>query len=151
MKKIMISFILGIIICSGIVYASSYLASDISYTPLNNNWNVGSVSEALDSLYDITTLGDATADNISEGKTAVVNGKMITGTGADNNSYYNLGLENSEKTYTVFTQWVAQYTSGNYILVQIKDSEDNIVYSKSVDPKNSSGYLLGSTSGTFTN
>ena len=37
---------------------------------------------------EVTKNATATADNISEGKTAWVNGKLITGTGADNKSYY---------------------------------------------------------------
>ncbi|MBO5478239.1 MAG: type II secretion system protein [Clostridia bacterium] len=37
----------------------------------------------------------ATADNITEGKTAYVNGELVTGTGADNNLFYNLGMNNS--------------------------------------------------------
>lgn len=41
------------------------------------------------------TQGTATAANLSQGVTAWVNGTKITGTGEDNNSYYNQGYEAS--------------------------------------------------------
>ena len=48
--KLIISFILGIILASGItVYATSYLAKDITYT--RENTNVKSVEDALNDLY----------------------------------------------------------------------------------------------------
>ena len=39
--------------------------------------------------------GTATADNISKGKTAWVNGNLITGTGVDNTTSYNKGAEDT--------------------------------------------------------
>ena len=85
MKKLIIGFILGIILCSGIVYASSlYKAIDISYN--KENWEVSNVNDALDELKnrtDILMTGDATASDIKSGKTAVVNGELITGTSQD--------------------------------------------------------------------
>lgn len=53
MKKLITGFILGIITCSGIVYAVNYLATNISYTPANNSWEVSNVNDALDDLYKI--------------------------------------------------------------------------------------------------
>ena len=50
MKKLITGFILGIITCSGMVYAVNYLASDISYTPADNSWDVSNVNEALDKI-----------------------------------------------------------------------------------------------------
>ena len=52
MKKLITGFILGIILCSGIVYATSYLASDVLYTPNDKTWEVSNVEEVLNSLYD---------------------------------------------------------------------------------------------------
>lgn len=43
------------------------------------------------------TPGTATADNITEGKTAWVNGELIVGTGKDNNSHYDQGSSDSLK------------------------------------------------------
>ena len=52
--------------------------------------NLNSKYDNLKKEYDkfFNNPGTATADNISEGKTAWVNGKLITGNGADNNFYY---------------------------------------------------------------
>ena len=44
------------------------------------------------------TSATATAANITEGKTAYVNGELITGTGEDNNSYYNDGVNSGGKS-----------------------------------------------------
>ena len=49
-KNTIFSFLLGIILCSGIVYATNYLATEISYT--KDGWGVNNVSEALDDLYE---------------------------------------------------------------------------------------------------
>ena len=51
MKKIIYGIIIGIVLCSGIVYAASYLASDISYTPSDTSWKVSNVNDALNDLY----------------------------------------------------------------------------------------------------
>jgi len=52
MKKLITGFILGIIACSGIVYAANYLASDISYEPTDASWEVNNVNDALNDLYE---------------------------------------------------------------------------------------------------
>ena len=55
--------------------------------------NIGKILE------ERTKDATATADNITQGKTAYINGKLITGTGMDNNSYYDLGkLDGSENS-----------------------------------------------------
>jgi len=51
-KKTIFSFVLGIILCGGVVYAVNYSANDISYTKNGTEINV---NEALDELYDITS------------------------------------------------------------------------------------------------
>lgn len=80
-------FVLGITLCSGIVYgANLYKSEDIQYTPTDSSWEVSNVSTAINSLYsmkneldNIKGLGDATPSDIISGKTAVVNGELITG------------------------------------------------------------------------
>ena len=52
--------------------------------------NIGNILQAR------TKDATATADNITAGKTAWVNGKLITGNGADNNSYYDQGVLDSK-------------------------------------------------------
>ena len=56
---------------------------------------------------EVTKNATATADNISEGKTAWINGELVTGNGADNDYYYQMGytaglseLENIDIVYT---------------------------------------------------
>ena len=57
-KNNLFGFILGIILCSGIVYGVNlYNATDISYN--NNKTNVENVNEALNDLYDIVNVEDA--------------------------------------------------------------------------------------------
>ena len=50
-KLILTGFILGIILCGGIVYGASYYAKDVSYEPTDASWEVTNVSDALDHLY----------------------------------------------------------------------------------------------------
>ena len=49
--------------------------------------NIGKILQAR------TSDATATEDNITEGKTAYVNGKLIIGNGKDNNEYYNKGKD----------------------------------------------------------
>ena len=53
-KNTIFSFTLGIILCSGIVYAASYYAKDVKYEPMDTSWNVSNVNEALNSLYNLS-------------------------------------------------------------------------------------------------
>ena len=84
MKKIMKSriflVIITMIICiSGTLYAATtYKASDVSYTP--NGGTEITVESALNDIYQIKKIGTALANDILKGKTAVVQGKLITGT-----------------------------------------------------------------------
>lgn len=57
MKKILrnnlLGFILGIILCSGIVYGINlYKSEDIQYQPSDAGWEVSNVNDALNSLYN---------------------------------------------------------------------------------------------------
>ena len=85
MKKInkshIFSFILGVIISGGItgVLAYKLAANQVGYTPSDSTWQVSDVDNALDSLFDMATYGDATSSDIKSGKTALVNGEQVTG------------------------------------------------------------------------
>jgi len=99
MRKIILGFILGGIICSGIIYgATLYKSEDIQYSPTDSSWEVSNVNEAINNLYsmkqelyNIKNLGDAVSEDILKGKTAVVNGELITGTAADSQEQYDKG------------------------------------------------------------
>ncbi len=58
MKKIFKSKIIFLILVSFIsisaVFAYSYIASDVGYTPTDTEWNVDNTKDALDDLYDVT-------------------------------------------------------------------------------------------------
>ena len=45
-------FIIVLILGIGTVFAYSYNASDVGYTPTDTEWNVEKVDDALDYLYD---------------------------------------------------------------------------------------------------
>lgn len=107
MKKFILGTIAGIILCGGIVYGVNlYNASDISYT--TNAGIETNVKDILDELYNIKNVGDATAADIIEGKTAVVKGNLITGTaskksGEANIIYYKMSGYGTSFSYNVGT------------------------------------------------
>lgn len=80
------TFILGGLMFGSLgVYAVNYLAADVTYT--KEGIKVNDVKEALDDIYNKINIGNATAEDISNGKTALVQGKLVTGT-ANNSSEY---------------------------------------------------------------
>lgn len=87
-KKMIFGFIIGMLLCSGIVYGINlYKADDVLYQPSDTSWEVKNVNDAINSLYnmkkelnDLKNTGDATAEEIASGKTAVVQGELVTGT-----------------------------------------------------------------------
>jgi len=100
MKKIinspLFTFILGGIIFGSVgIYAASYVASDISYT---KDGKQTTVSDALDNLYNKNSIGDAEASNILLGKTALVQGSLLTGTMPDNGAWTNTPTESGKVT-----------------------------------------------------
>ena len=92
-------FILGGIIFGSVVYAASYYAKDVMYDPTDESWEVNNVNNALNDLYDMKTeldnlksLGDATTNDIMSGKTALVQGELVTGTKVQKNNEMNMQL-----------------------------------------------------------
>ena len=78
-SKIFLIVILCIISCSiGVYAATTYKASDVVYNA--SDGTSMNVNDALNDIYQIKTLGDATESDIISGKKAVVQGKLITGT-----------------------------------------------------------------------
>ena len=80
MKKYLI-LVMGIMIgIVGTSYAAYKLtASQVSFDKTNTNLNSENVQESIDEIVDLMKYGDATEQDILSGKTALVNGKKITG------------------------------------------------------------------------
>ena len=87
-------------------------ATDISELQSKYNTIVSSLDDAKNQLEIIATSGTATAANISKGKTAWVNGELITGTGEDNDTAYNAGSKDSVKNvvYSIYHNSAKSYT-----------------------------------------
>ena len=67
MKKLIISFILGGIIFGSVgIYAASYLATDVSYTPTDSSWKVSNVNDALNELYNKKNINISSAAYVSD-------------------------------------------------------------------------------------
>ena len=120
-KSNVFGFMLGVILCGGIVYGvNTYQSNSIEYSPTDSSWNVNNVNEAINSLYSIKTnldatktelnstktsldnlksIGDATAAQILSGKTALVQGSTITGTMTDRGAVTN--SLNAGGSYTI--------------------------------------------------
>ena len=94
-SRLFIFIISGIIFTNLGVYATiAYYAKDVLY--ISNDGKSVTVNDALDNLYsmkneltNLKSLGDATEDDILEGKTAVVNGNLLTGTRKNTQSTFS--------------------------------------------------------------
>ena len=82
------TFILGIMLCSGIVYAASYYAIDISY--INENSEVDNVNDALDELYEKANEQKITF--VNNGASYTANGTSKTIDLSSYSNYQNLVL-----------------------------------------------------------
>lgn len=95
-KKSIISFIIGGFIFSTLSVSAAILvkANEVSLSSAMTSET--DVQGALDEIYDKIKVGDATEANISKGKTALVQGKLITGTGEDTikvlTNFYTAGM-----------------------------------------------------------
>ena len=109
MKKILIGIIIGGIVfgCLGIYGANIYESNSIEYNPTDASWEVNNVNDAINDLYDtkneltkLKGLGNATASDISDGKTAVVQGELVKGTGS-NLKYKTFYCSSRDTTFTL--------------------------------------------------
>ena len=85
MKKIINSkvfiFVLGLVVAGSIgVCAYTISSSDISYDNSASGIEADNVKDAIDDLYTNANYGNAVADDIAAGKTALIQGQRITGT-----------------------------------------------------------------------
>lgn len=135
------TFMLGIILCSGVVYGTSaYESNNIKYNPTDTSWGVTNVNDAINSLYSMkkeldTTktslnnlkgIGDATAEQILKGKKAVVKGSTITGT-----------MKNMSNQWIWTSKGIEEYTYSS-------GSKANMVYVSSRDD-HGDGYITTNT------
>lgn len=74
------------------------------------------------------TISAATAENLSLGTAAWVDGELIVGNGADNNSYYSTGKKKTAVSVNV-TLSGAGSAGGTTIYLIIKDSDGKTIYS----------------------
>ena len=124
-KKILFSFVLGILVCGGIVYGvNTYESETIQYSPTDSSWTVNNVSDALNDLYlnknmEMIKNSSATSNTSITIPDGVSNGYLIvsvittmssnistqlSGTGYKNgeimDSYY-VSVDDHRKMYTV--------------------------------------------------
>ena len=138
MKKLIRSRIFLVIIC-GIVFtsigayaATAYKASDVIYA--SSDGTSMNVNEALNDIYNIKKLGNATAGDIASGKTAVVQGKLITGS-LQKNTVGNFSAAISIQAYDYYDSRSStlnfQYKNGSVTLTNADylSSKDDRRYS----------------------
>ena len=96
--KYILSFIIsGILFTSAGAYAASVILSkDVSFDNSKNDLESTNVQDAIDEIYEKEKYGTATASNILNGKSALVNGKKISGTMIDNGAVEEIVIPNSE-------------------------------------------------------
>jgi len=79
-KSSIFTFIMGILLCSGIIFgANLYNSKDIEYQPSDSNWNVSNVSEALNDLYTTTSNLNSNVQLIEVGNSRNFNIESIVG------------------------------------------------------------------------
>lgn len=100
LKNRLFIIIVTMIICiSGTIYAvNKYQAYEVIYN--KKDGTTTDVNKALDELYENISFGDATSEDIANGKTAIVKGKMITGIATDNKTYISNSLNNIKLIYS---------------------------------------------------
>ena len=138
MKKLIRSRIFLVIIC-GIVFtsigayaATTYKASDVIYA--SSDGTSMNVNDALNDIYNIKKLGNATAGDIASGKTAVVQGKLITGS-LQKNTVGNFSAAISIQAYDYYDSRSStlnfQYKNGSVTLTNADylSSKDDRRYS----------------------
>ena len=79
-KNILLVFVTALICITGTGYAAYKLtAKEVSFDKSKTDLNGENVQDSIDEIVDLIKYGDAEAGDIASGKTALVNGKKITG------------------------------------------------------------------------
>lgn len=119
--KFIIGLFLGITISLGTVFASNFIADDISFSPSNKSWSVNNVKKALDDLYSskgsLTLIKENLHFDISTGDSSRV----------DLSNYNNYKNFKSEDFLLVINSYAAASNSDqNY-------NTDKITFEKNYD------------------
>ena len=107
-------------------------------------------------LQERTKDATATADNITAGKTAYINGELITGNGADNNSYYTTGITEGSNMTSMKRKLIASNVNnqGTYTScsdgTKLSDLGTLDITNFACIPKNVSGSGMVSSTGWYT-
>jgi len=93
-KDICIGIIIGGIVFGGMGVAAVTLeAEQIAYTPTDSTFKVSNTKMALDELYHLSQLGNASSTDLLIGKEALVGGKKIIGSMVNNGTWINTPTE----------------------------------------------------------
>ena len=119
----------------GIYGANEYNSNSIEYNPTDSNWKVSNINEAINSLYSMKTeldnlnsLGDATASDITKGKTAVVNGKLITGTSSNSINQLIPNMTSNTEPYGIVSASYVYFDRDSYWAFNGKDPDPTTGY-----------------------
>lgn len=110
--KLFAGIIIGVVAFGSIVvYASSILANDISFTPKDNTWEVSNVEDAINSLYS----------NINKDNLEFFSGVISTSSGG---LFYtkNIDIPENTKKVTIESYMVSSYSVTNPVIT----SDSNI-------------------------
>ena len=156
-SKIIYILLVGIILCSGIVYASNYSAIDITYN--HSNWKVDNVNDALNDLYNnaskIYPLGTGVSFNIKELVPNVdytklivsdfivevidTNRRIVAYGGDTTNGHYSFAESELIKDYNAETGVLTAYL---HLQTDIKGWSDEPIYNTATTKVNVNAYLI---------
>ena len=152
-KNPILTFIIGGILFSSIaVFAATTISADhIEYAP-----NI-SIKDKIDDLYIKASFGNATANDIAYGKTALVGGKQVTGTYV--NSSANLAVESPNTDVPAYTLtefktgfqpkliFITATHSGSTYRFYWVEGSSNVIYQSG---SSLNGRSLNASSGSYT-
>ena len=127
--KVVIAFILGILVSGVSVYATTIINSNEVRYDNSNGMESTDVQNAIEEIYSKTTYGDATAEDILSGKTALVNGIQVIGTNAGYDVGYNEGLTDGKSSVI---QGRITFAHGNNATIVLDNEKKQITYSDSI-------------------
>ena len=116
-KNILLVFVTALICITGTSYAAYKLtAKEVSFDKSKTDLNSDNVQDSIDEVTALIKYGDAEAGDIAGGKTALVNGKKITGTLSNSSSMdvvfsINNSWQSDDAVYGALTMDVTDFTS----------------------------------------